>query len=71
MNDIIKITTPFIKLDSFLKLSNFVSSGGEAKAFIQEGKVAINEEICLQRGKKIYPGDKVSYNGQTVTVSKA
>lgn len=71
MNDIIKITTPFIKLDSFLKLSNFVSSGGEAKTFIQEGKVAVNEQICLQRGKKIYPGDKVSYNGRTVTVSKA
>jgi len=53
------IDTEFIKLDSLLKLSGMVSTGGEAKILIQEGEVLVNEEPCLQRGKKIRPGDKV------------
>lgn len=70
MDNTVKITTPFIKLDSLLKLSNLTSSGGEAKVLILDGKVSVNSEICLQRGKKIYPGDSVSYNGQIITVQK-
>lgn len=52
----IPITTPFIKLESFLKLANVVESGGMAKSFIQNGEVLVNGEPCLMRGKKLYPG---------------
>ena len=53
------ISTEFIKLESALKLSNAVSSGGEAKALIQDGQVMVNGEICTMRGKKLRPEDKV------------
>lgn len=55
----IKITTEFIKLDSFLKFANLVESGGNAKGVISEGRIKVNGEVCLMRGKKLYKGDKV------------
>lgn len=66
----IKIKEDFIKLDSLLKLANLVSSGGEAKMLIQNGKVIVNGEVCTLRGKKIREGDTVIYDNQEITVSK-
>ena len=58
------ITTPFIKLESALKLANAVYSGGEAKALIQEGNAKVNGEVCTMRGKKLVDGDTVEFMGQ-------
>jgi ribosome-associated protein len=55
----VKINTEYIKLDSLLKFSGIVVTGGEAKLLISEGKVLLNGEVCTQRGKKVRPGDKV------------
>jgi len=63
------ITTEFIKLDSFLKLAALVGSGGEAKQIINDGLVKVNGEICTMRGKKLRPGDVVSYDRFTVEVA--
>ncbi|NLO47040.1 MAG: RNA-binding S4 domain-containing protein [Clostridiales bacterium] len=68
MNKKISISSDFIKLDSLLKFAGMTDSGGEAKAAIQDGKVTVNGEACTQRGKKIYPGDTVTYGADTVTV---
>ena len=57
----IPITTEFIKLESFLKLANAVESGGMAKNFILNEEVTVNGEICTMRGKKLRPGDLVTY----------
>lgn len=65
----IQIHTEFIKLQDLLKLSHLVMSGGEAKIVIQDEQVSVNGETCTMRGKKIYPGDVVSYNGRELTVS--
>ncbi len=65
----IQIHTEFIKLQDLLKLSHLVMSGGEAKIVIQDAQVSVNGETCTMRGKKIYPGDVVSYNGRELTVS--
>ena len=54
----ITIDTEYIKLDSLLKLAGAVSTGGEAKLLIQDGRVAVNGETCTQRGKKLRPGDR-------------
>lgn len=59
-----KIDTPFIKLDSFLKAVNAVSSGGEAKLLINDGQVRVNGELELRRGRKLYPGDRVEMVGK-------
>lgn len=65
----ISITTEYIKLQDLLKLASLVSTGGEAKIRIVDGEVTVNNEICLQRGKKIRPGDVVSFSGRQMTVA--
>lgn len=67
----ITITTEFIKLQDLLKLANLVSSGGEAKERIQSGEARVNGEVCTQRGKKIRPGDSVSFAGAELAVAYA
>ncbi len=65
----VTITTEFIKLQDLLKFANLVSTGGEAKIRILEGEVLVNGEVCEMRGKKIRPGDVVSFDGEELTVS--
>ena len=67
-NDIVLIYTEFIKLEAALKLANCVSTGGEAKAVIQDGQVKVAGEVCLMRGKKLYPGDRFEFMGQKFLV---
>ena len=63
-----KIETEYIKLDSFLKAANLVSSGGEAKILIADGMVRVNGECETRRGRKLYPGDKVEFEGNELTL---
>lgn len=67
----VSITTEFIKLQDLLKFAGLVETGGEAKERIQAGEAQVNGEPCLQRGKKIRPGDKVSFAGEVLTVTYA
>lgn len=66
-----EITTEYIKLDSFLKGINIVCSGGAAKEMIAEGAVRVNGERELRRGRKLYPGDRVSVPGHECVVERA
>lgn len=60
----IPIDTPFIRLDTLLKYARVSETGGQAKWLVQEGNVLLNGTVCLQRGKKIYPGDVVTIPAQ-------
>lgn len=60
----VRITTDFIKLDSFLKFSGAAETGGQAKELVQGGIVKVNGEVCTMRGKKIRPGDVVEVEGK-------
>lgn len=64
----IEIATPFIRLDALLKLAGITLSGGEAKKAVQSGLVLVNDQVCIERGRKIYPGGIVSYMGQVIKV---
>ena len=64
----IEITTDLIKLDSFLKFCGAVSLGSEAKMYILDELVKVNGEICVQRGKKLYKGDIIEFNGETFKI---
>ena len=68
MMEIIKIRDEYIKLGQALKLAGLVESGVDAKIEIQEGFVKVNGEVELQRGKKIYAGDIIEFDGQQVRV---
>lgn len=70
-NNEIKITTEFIKLDSFLKFAGAAAIGSDAKESILNGEVKVNGEVCLMRGKKLRDGDSVEFNGKVYTVVKA
>ena len=67
----IAIETEYIKLDSLLKFAAVVGTGGEAKYVINEGMVTVNGEVCTMRGKKLRPGDKVSFQGLDFEIVKA
>lgn len=67
--DKIGIHSEFIKLDAFLKLSGLAETGGEAKLMVADGEVLVNGEVCTQRGKKLRPGDTVSFGGETLEVA--
>ena len=60
----------FIKLGQALKKASLVGSGVDAKFVIQDGLVKLNGEVELQRGKKLYDGDIVSFNGETIKIVK-
>lgn len=66
----IKLRDEFIKLGQALKKANLVSSGVEAKMVIQDGLVTLNGEVEVQRGKKLYNGDIVTFNGESFQVVK-
>ena len=65
----ISISTEFIRLDAFLKFAAAVGTGGEAKLVIGDGLVSVNGDICTQRGKKLYPGDKVVFENMEFIVA--
>ena len=65
----VTIGTEYIKLESAMKLANIVITGGSAKVEIQEGNVPVNGEVCTMRGKKLYPGDKFGFDGQTYLIT--
>ena len=60
----------FIKLGQALKKACLVGSGVVAKMVIQDGQVAVNGQIEVQRGKKLHDGDVVTYNGETIQIVK-
>ena len=64
----IEVKPPFIKLDQFLKFVNAIYSGGEAKTVIADGLVTVNGEVCTMRGKKLYDGYVVSFEGEEYKV---
>lgn len=66
----IKLRDEFIKLGQALKASNLVESGVDAKFVIQDGLVKVNGNVETQRGKKLYDGDIVEFDGQQIKIIK-
>ena len=66
----IKVRDEFIKLGQALKAAGLVDSGVMAKEVIQNEEVSVNGEICTQRGKKLYDGDMVSFDGEEIKIQK-
>jgi len=58
-----------IELYKLLKIANMVGGGGEAKIMISEGNVLVNNEVVVQKRKKIRNGDIIEYNSKTIEVA--
>ena len=59
----LKLRDEYIKLGQALKACGLAESGVDAKIAIQNGLVRVNGEVELQRGKKLYDGDIVDFQG--------
>ncbi len=68
--EIIKLKDDFIKLGQALKAASLVGDGVEAKLVIQDGLVKVNGEVDTRRGRKLYSGDLVSFDGQEIRIEK-
>ena len=68
--EIIKLRDEYIKLGQALKAANLVEDGVEAKLVIQDGLVKVNNEVDIRRGRKLYDGDVVSFDGQERRIEK-
>ena len=63
-----QITTEYITLQQYLKFSGIADTGGQAKVLVKQLDIRVNGEKEDRRGKKLYPGDKVTINGKTYIV---
>ena len=68
--DKIIIKDEFIKLGQALKLAGAVDSGVDAKFVITDGLVKVNDEVCIQRGKKLFEGDIIEFDNEKYVISK-
>lgn len=66
--EIIKLRDEYIKLGQALKAAGLCESGVDAKYAVAEGQVKVNGVTELQRGKKLYDGDVVTYRGETIRI---
>ncbi|WP_346664042.1 RNA-binding S4 domain-containing protein [uncultured Merdimonas sp.] len=64
----ITLKEEYIKLGQALKAAGLVESGAEAKDVILDGKVLVNGEADLRRGRKLYAGDVVVFNGEEIKI---
>lgn len=60
----------FIKLGQALKAANLCESGVDAKFAVQDGLVKVNGETENRRGRKLYDGDVVEFEGNKLRISK-
>ena len=60
----------FIRLCDALKFAGIAETGVIAKLMILDGEVTVNGEPCLQKGKKLYPGDVFSLEGEQYQIAR-
>ena len=60
----VKIKDEFITLGQFIKILDLISSGGEAKSFLLDANIKINNKADNRRGRKLYKGDLVVINSK-------
>ena len=63
------ITTEYITLGQFLKFTNIISNGGDAKVFLMTTSVYVNNELEQRRGRKLRVGDKILVNNNEYIIS--
>jgi ribosome-associated protein len=65
---VVKLRDEFIKLGQALKAAGLVESGAEAKEVITDGLVQVNGETDTRRGRKLYAGDIITFDGEEVKI---
>ena len=68
--EVINLREEYIKLGQALKAAGFVEDGVEPKIEITSGNVLVNGEVDTRRGRKLYDGDVVTFNGKQIQIKK-
>jgi ribosome-associated protein len=58
-----------IRLGQLLQVAGLADSGGDAKALLATGTVAVNGEPETRRGRQLVPGDVVAAGEGSVRIS--
>lgn len=61
----------YVELKQLLKLTDLVSSGGEAKIIIGDGQVRVDGEVELRKACKIRAGQQVQLGDVVIRVTEA
>lgn len=64
----IKVRDEYITLGQTLKAAGMVDSGVTAKLVIQDGLVKVNGEVETRRGKKLYGGEIIEFDGEKLKI---
>jgi ribosome-associated protein YbcJ (S4-like RNA binding protein) len=67
----IMIHTPYITLGQLLKFADVIGGGGEAKSYLETHQAFVNDVLDQRRGRKLYPGDRVSIPPQLTFLIQA
>lgn len=68
--EILYLKDDFIKLGQALKAAGLCESGVDAKFAVQDGLVKVNGEVDERRGRKLYDGDIVEFEGKQIKIEK-
>jgi ribosome-associated protein len=60
---IVPIHGEYITLGQFLKITDIISSGGMAKAYLEDADIQVNGQADNRRGRKLYPNDTIRVGG--------
>ncbi|MEA2394538.1 MAG: ribosome-associated protein [Solirubrobacteraceae bacterium] len=64
----IEIRGDMIRLGQLLKLSGLADTGGDARALVAQGEVAVNGDVETRRGRQLHRGDVVAVGDEAVRV---
>lgn len=59
----------YITLNVLLKITDIISTGGQAKYYLAENEVLVNDILENRRGRKLYPGDVVKVEGKEFEIA--
>jgi len=65
---VVRLHDESIKLGQFLKLSDLVDTGADAKGLLAQGLVRVNGDVETRRGRQLAAGDVVECAGRRVQV---
>jgi ribosome-associated protein len=69
MKTIFTIEGDYIELMKLLKACGQFTTGGMAKVAIIEGRVTVDDQVELRRGRKIRKGQVVAFEGHKIEVA--
>ncbi len=66
----VKLEKSPTELNKILKFEGLASSGAEAKMFIADGQVMVNNEIEKRKRRKIVSGDIINFADQILNITE-